>query len=255
MRTAVINQELRESYFATVQEIYEFYVDLLMQQHKQEPHKGFDALALQANERARARGLIDLLAESNVDIRAGVNVDLLDRERSLQKQISTKAESQVRLLSGKPAPERVAATTKELHDLTAEYAQVRAQIKMQSPRYAELTEPTHLTVRDIQQQVLDADTVLLEYSLGKDRGFLWLVGQRSVATFELPPRESIEKVARRAHELLRVSSQRQYKREAELVTLELSKLVLGPVVGQLETETVVGRRGWSTSICSLRGFV
>ncbi|HEY7786131.1 MAG TPA: CHAT domain-containing tetratricopeptide repeat protein [Pyrinomonadaceae bacterium] len=239
LRTAVINQELRESYFATVQDIYEFYVGLLMQQHKQEPDKGFDALALQANERARARGLIDLLAESNVDIRAGVNADLLDRERSLQKQISTKAETQVRLLSGKAAPERVAATTKELHNLTTEYAQVRAQIKMQSPRYAELTEPTQLTVRDIQQQVLDADTVLLEYSLGKDRSFLWLVGHRSVATFELPPRESIEKVAQRAHELLRVSNQRQHKREAELATLELSKLVLGPVVDKLEQKRLL----------------
>jgi CHAT domain-containing protein/tetratricopeptide (TPR) repeat protein len=233
LRTAVINQELRESYFASVQEIYEFYIDLLVELHKQQPARGFDALALQASERARARGLIDLLAESNVDIRAGMNADLLERERSLQKQITSKGESQIRLLSGKTTPERVAAATKELQDLTSEYAQVRAQIKMQSPRYAELTQPTQLNLKDIQEQVLDADTLLLEYSLGKDRSFLWLVGQSSIATFELPGRDSIEKLARRVHELLRVSNQRQRKREAELASRDLSNMLLGPVVNQL----------------------
>src|SRR5262249_16731120 len=53
VRASVVSKELRASYFATEQEIFEFYVDLLMQMHKQEPVIGHDAAALQASERAR----------------------------------------------------------------------------------------------------------------------------------------------------------------------------------------------------------
>lgn len=233
LRTNVINQELRDSYFASVQDIYEFHVDLLLRQHQQDPAKGFDALGLQANERARARGLLDMLAESRIDLRQGVDSSLLERERSLQRLINTKADNQVRLLSGKPPAERVAAAAKEIEVLTSEYAQVRAKIRAQSPRYAALTQPTELSLKDIQEQIVDSDTVLLEYALGKERSVLWAVTSNSLATFELPGRAKIEQTAERAIELLRVSHKRQHKREAELANRELSKILLGPAADRL----------------------
>lgn len=70
-----------------MQNYYEFYVDLLMQLHKQQPSQGYDALALQASERARARSLLELLAEANADIRQGVEPKLLAQERNLQQQL------------------------------------------------------------------------------------------------------------------------------------------------------------------------
>ncbi len=233
LRTNVINQELRDSYFASVQDVYEFHVDLLLRQHRQDPEKGFDALGFEANERARARGLLDMLAESRIDFRQGVDSALLERERSLQRLINSRADSQVRLLSGKPTAERVAAAAKEIEALTSEYAQVRAQIRAQSPRYAALTQPTQLSLKDIQEQIVDSETVLLEYALGKERSFLWAVTRNSLATFELPARAKIEQIAERAIELLRVSHQRQHKREAELANRELSKILLGPAADRL----------------------
>ena len=233
LRANVINQELRDSYFASVQDVYEFYVDLLLRQHQQEPEKGFDARGLQANERARARGLLDMLAESRIDLRQGVDSSLLERERSLQRLINTKADNQVRLLSGKPEPERVSAAAKEIEGLTSENAQVMAQIRAQSPRYAALTEPTQLSLKEIQEQIVDPDTMLLEYALGKERSFLWAVTQNSLATFELAARAKIEQTAQRAIELLRVSHKRQHKREAELANRELSKVLLGPAADRL----------------------
>src|SRR5262249_41240096 len=41
IRTDISNQELRASYFASRQEYYESYIDLLMEQHKQNPAAGF----------------------------------------------------------------------------------------------------------------------------------------------------------------------------------------------------------------------
>jgi tetratricopeptide (TPR) repeat protein len=55
LRTNITSPELRSSYFATMQEYYEFYIDLLMQLHKTNPNSGYDIKASEASERARTR--------------------------------------------------------------------------------------------------------------------------------------------------------------------------------------------------------
>ena len=50
------------------QEYYESYINILMEQHKQNPAAGFDAAAFAVSERARARSLLELLTESRIDI-------------------------------------------------------------------------------------------------------------------------------------------------------------------------------------------
>ena len=81
-RSKLISPDLRSRYFASVQEYYEFYIDLLMQQHLQQPDRGYDSLALAANEQAKARSLLDLLVESKIDIRQGVDPQLLEQALS-----------------------------------------------------------------------------------------------------------------------------------------------------------------------------
>lgn len=56
------------SYFASKQKYQEFYIDLLMQLHKQNPTQGYAVLALQASERSRARSLRALLNKSDRNI-------------------------------------------------------------------------------------------------------------------------------------------------------------------------------------------
>jgi tetratricopeptide (TPR) repeat protein len=90
LRTKIDSQQLRASYFASVQGYYELYIDLLMQLHKTNPSKGYDALALNASERARARNLLEILTEARADIRRGVDSKLAQQERTLQQQLNAK---------------------------------------------------------------------------------------------------------------------------------------------------------------------
>ena len=76
--------------------------------------EGFDAAALLASERGRARSLLELLGESGAEIRRGVDAALLERERELERLISAKAEQQTRLLSGKHTEAEASAASKEL---------------------------------------------------------------------------------------------------------------------------------------------
>ncbi|HWO01233.1 MAG TPA: CHAT domain-containing tetratricopeptide repeat protein [Blastocatellia bacterium] len=202
LRVRVRRQELRASYFATVQKYYDFYIDLLMRLHRLRGSAGNDALALQASERARARLLLDMLVEAHADIRQGVDPTLLERERSLQQLISAKAESQMRLLSGKHTDQQAARAASEVATLVTQYQEVETQIRQSSPRYAALTQPQPLGLKEIQQQVLDDETVLLEYALGEERSYLWVATSASLRSYELPKRAEIEKAARALYALL-----------------------------------------------------
>lgn len=228
MRSKFVGQQVRTSFSASTREYYDRYISLLMQMHQQEPLAGHDATAFGANERARARILLELLTESRADIRQGVDAALLERERSSQRQLNARSDRLTRLLAGKHTEEQAAAARKEVEGLLAAYQEIQAEIRAKSPGYAALTQPQPLSLKEIQQ-LLDRDTLLLEYALGEERSFLWAVTPTSIKSFELPKGSEIEAQARRVHELL-VSKTETLHPE---VLTGLSQTLLGPVADQL----------------------
>jgi CHAT domain-containing protein/tetratricopeptide (TPR) repeat protein len=202
LRAKVISQELRSSYFASVQDYYEFYKDLLMRLHKQHPKDGYDAAALLACERARARSLLELLAESQGEIRQGADAELVAREHTLQQQLNARAVEQLKLVAGKHTDEQAAALAKQVAELEGQLQEAQTQLRQKSPRYAALTQPQPLDLKGIQQQALDDDTILLEYALGEERSYLWMVTTGEIRSFELPKRAEIEAAAINLHNLL-----------------------------------------------------
>ncbi len=236
LRARIEVQDLRASYLATNQDFYEFYTDLLMAMRRNLPPKEaaeYEAAALEANERRLARSLLDSLTEARADIRQGVDPQLLAEERALRQRINAKETYRIQLLGGKHTHEQAAAVENELNDLGAQYQNLQARIRGASPRYAALTQPAPLNLKEIQRQALDDDTLLLEYALGRERSFLWAVTPNSFASYELPGKEAIETAAQRVYKFLNVSHQRQYRRGSELAAAELGRMLLGPVANQL----------------------
>lgn len=115
----------------------------------------------------------------------------------LRQSIADKAEQQTRLLSGRASEEQKLAVSKDIEALTTEYDQIQTRIRQTSPRYASLVQPSPLNVEAIQKQLLDENTLLLEYELGEQKSFVWAVTPDSVKAFELPSRAAIEQEARR----------------------------------------------------------
>jgi CHAT domain-containing protein/Tfp pilus assembly protein PilF len=227
-RTRVNVEDLRASYFATKQPSYEFYIDLLMQMHRSDSSKGFDAEALQAAERARARGLLDMLTEARVDLRRGIDDDLLARERNEQQRINKKEAERLSLAAQGTDKDKLALIDKELSSLLSDYRATQARIRSKSPSYAALVHPQPLDVNGVRSQILD-ETILLEYALGEKRSFLWCVTAHSLETFELPPRSEIEDLARRGYDALSRSHLRLHRFDADRLAHEMSRVLLGPV--------------------------
>lgn len=231
-RHDVANLQLRTSYLATVRDYYELNIDLLMQLHKQRPSDGLEAVALETSERARARSLLDLLGEAGVDTRQGVEPALLEQERSLRHLINAQAERQTQQLSGKLTPEQVAALAREIEATIAEYQDVQAKIRAASPRYAALTQPEPLSLKQIQEQVLDTETLLLEYAIGDKRSYLWAVTQTTLTGHELPGRAEIEAAARRFYDLAKDNTKGEALAQS---AARLSQMLLAPVADRLGT--------------------
>ena len=206
-RLRVTSPSLRASFFASARETLQLKIEVLMRMHAEQPAGGFDAAALQASERGRARSLLEMLGETGLEIRQGVDTSLLDRERDLERLISEKGQRQESLLSAKHTEAEVAVTENELNGLMVELEQLQSKIRESSPRYAALTQPAPLNLQQIQAQVLDPDTILLEYSLGARKSFLWAVTPESIHSFELPPQAEIESAAQRLRELLTARTQ------------------------------------------------
>ena len=250
VRTSLMSPESRAQHSSRFLVANKFYAEVLMRQHHAEPTKGFDARAFETSEFQRARSLLDLLAEARADIRQGVDPVLLQRERTVGEQLAEKA----RLLT-RAKPEQAAALRKEIGQLETEYERAQAAIRKASPHYAALTQPQPIKLNEIQAQ-LDADTVLLEYSLGEpdqEQSYLWAITRDSLTSYKLPKGEVIEKSAREVYELLtarstnkkgETASQRQTRisqAEAKLpaAALELSKTILAPVAAQLGKKRLV----------------
>src|ERR1043165_5596763 len=58
LRTQVASQQLRATFFASIQQYREFYIDLLMRLHQENPSQHLDAAAFNASETGRARSLL-----------------------------------------------------------------------------------------------------------------------------------------------------------------------------------------------------
>jgi CHAT domain-containing protein/tetratricopeptide (TPR) repeat protein len=246
LRIQIASPALRASYFASVHKHYELYILLLMEMERRDPGKGYASTALEASESARARALLETLMEAKVDFRQGADHDLLERERRLQQSLNAKAIYQMRLLSDDRTQDEREEIEREIRQLTNEYQEVQSLIRIRSPRYASLVQPQPLRLQDIQAELNDDNTLLLEFELGDEKSYLWAVTAHTIDSFELPERATIEKAAREVYQLLtarQINKDESFTDYQEQVleadsqywrkTTALSQMLLGQVAAQL----------------------
>ena len=231
LRGQVAGDRLRTAYFASWRDAYDLAVEALMELHRRQPDAGYDAHAFEISERSRARGLLDLLRQGHVEIRAGADPQLLDQERRLRAELAGKLQRETKLLSDNAPAGQIEEAHREAEALLAEYELLDSRLRGASSRYAGLTRPAEVRLAEVQK-LLDGETVLLEVALGEKRSYLWLVTPAAITSFELPAQEAIQEAAKRAYAGLSAPAPRDPgQRQADLA--ELSRLLLGPVAERL----------------------
>jgi CHAT domain-containing protein/Tfp pilus assembly protein PilF len=252
-RSAVTSGDLRASFFASKQQFYELEIDLLMQSYRQDRDQQSLILAFSVSEQRRARSLLDSLDSNRASIRGSASPELLARERELRARLSQKAENQIKLLSGNHTPEQAKVLAEEVESTNRDYEQLLAEIRITDPHYAGLTQSNPLSVKQLQKEVLDPDVLLLEYSLGKERSYLWAITSTEITGYELPRRAEIEDQTRNVYGLLTargrfVKFEKPDERQARIgkadadyiqASEQLSQMLLGPVAGNLKGRRIL----------------
>lgn len=218
----------RSTFLAARRGVYELHIELLMAHHRADPAAGYDRQAFAVSEGARSRMLLDILGE-------GTGLDTTARRhlRDAARRLAGRAELQMALLAGEHDEAEAEAADRDVYDALAELERRRAELRRDSPGYAELTRHETLDVAGAQK-LLDDETLLLEFVLGERRSFAWALSADAFTSFELPPRREIEALARTAHADLATLDLRTGRTSREART-RLGALLLAPVASRLRT--------------------
>ena len=252
LRTKMTSQQLRLNYFSAKHDYYGLYIDVMMRLYEQNRVEADVMAALLASERARARSLLDLLNEAQAEVRQGVEPELVAQEHRLEREINAHSATLIRLRNQKHVVDAV-VVEERLTALTEELERLQTKIRATSKSYAALKQPQPLTVKEIQQQLPDDNTLLLEFSLGEKRSYLWAVSRTAIRSYTLPKRVEIERAALELREVLTAyeppkpeedkiqylerlrKSETEYQRRAA----ELSRMIFGRAAAQFGTKKLV----------------
>ena len=227
LRTAFVTQNLRK--------FYELQTEIFLNLNDLNPGGEFALLALKAQERSRARTLLEVISETGVDVRGETNADLLRRERILLDEIGSHDEKLWR--SNLPPDEATRkAIEKEIRRLNDEYEGLQEEMRRANPAYAALSEPKIPDIKEIQEQILDGETALVEYALGERGSAVWIVTPDSVQVRRLKPKAQIDAAARKFYELLSQDSASVSpgsEKQIQAASANLQKMILAPLAGQL----------------------
>ena len=172
LRSAAERRDLRSSFLADHEDFYGFKIELLMEQRLIRPRSGYDLQAFQASERARARGLYDALADEGQDIDPPVKPELLAEHDQVQREINELDQQLRRTDLSREAKASLGARLRGLLDRDERLsARMRgANGWVGGPGFLPST-----SLWEIQNRILDRETVLVEYYLGEESSYAWVV--------------------------------------------------------------------------------
>jgi len=224
---------LQSGYFSQVGRSFDEMISVLGELHAADPARGHDRRAYDTAQMAKARSLLDLLAEAEVDLRVRAGGEYQEREAEILSGIAA-------LQSALPdAPADSAATmAAEIAGLESRLDLLETELREADPRYAELRYPRPCTLTRAQREVLHESELLLEYQLGLEDSHLFAVTRDGFRMIDLPARAVIEEQVRALLPMLRdynvTGAAAAYY---EPTARALARLLLDPVAGELAGAT------------------
>lgn len=226
MRRGMGRLELRSTFLAKKQDVYELAIDLALERHMAKPLEKHDETAFFYVELASARSFLEALSEPD---RRPARPPESDVQTALQR---AKLESLAR------TKESVEDSDSTKQDLDSLIDRVYEESFTSS-----LTQPEILSAEQTRE-LLDPETIFLEYHLGERYSAVWAISTSEISCHLLAPRDQIEKVARDFYNSVSAGGHPIRARDLEDLGKELSRLILAPVAARLDRpQIVIAARG------------
>jgi CHAT domain-containing protein/Flp pilus assembly protein TadD len=238
------NDNFRKTFRSKTYQRYDLYVKLLMNLHKNSPHQGFDKKAFIVFEKSRTRSMIEAL--SNVE-NNGVynrNSKLFKQKEKIIAQINLK-NNQLSELSDSSQNEKNRIKN-EIETLIFNYEQIKTELKKDGPFYSRINTNRNFNIESFQNEILDENSLLLEFFIGKQESYLWMIGKNSFEVKILPSYKNLKNPINEIIQLISAFNPNNYEtgedfqdnlgkinHQYEKETSYLSELLFGQISGQL----------------------
>ena len=248
----IANSNLKSSYLSNVFDRYKLLIDLLMKMQINSTANNYAVEALQIAEKSRARSLAENLSLDQAHFGKDADPETVKRQKEIGVLLNTKADKLTDLLSQNAEKSETDKISDEINELGNELENIKAKLKQQSPIYSAIKNPAPFDVAEFQDKILDENSLLLEFSFGKDESYLWLVGKNKFTSYILPPREQIENQIDKLRSLI---ASREMKKDEQIEeyqsrikvaedeykkqSRELSNVLFGQITGEITNKRLI----------------
>jgi tetratricopeptide (TPR) repeat protein len=189
-RRAVGNPDLQASTFAQLRKCHELYIELLMREHERDPSSSAAAQALEVSESGRALSLLDVLSirrRSSSPPQPSKPRELTEMQTAVDHAYDQRLRLILRGANRRELEVNEAALTEVIDTLE------RAEdARKATPSAYEMPSGTPLKVGEIVAASRSSHTTLVEYALGADHSYVWVVYDGKIESHVLPGRKIIE---------------------------------------------------------------
>lgn len=241
-------------------EVYESLIRVLM---KGKPD-GYESRALQYSERVKSRVFVEMLQTRGVRGKSESDRMALSKDREFKVKLTglKKLLTNMRSLGSRAPLSRLEEARNELDAASSDYESFLKDVKLQNAELASLLTADVPEIGKLQA-LIDPDITLLEYFIGKEKTYAWVLTREQVKMCEIPVAEKklVEIVNRvlchsmngkargyilrglvpvgpenEETEMDEVDKHRKNFMEA---TRELNDMLLGPLRGEIKTGKLI----------------
>ncbi len=164
--------------------LYETLIHRLLEMHQKEPSKGYDREAFNVAEKSKAMGLHTFLQESDVETTSQEDKFLLEQYEEIARNITR---IQIELQDQGLSSEKRMALLQALDKGDDEVRNFLFQVRRKNPGYSQIRYAQASNFVAVRQKLVDAETALLEFVIGEEQSFAFLIIRDRFVVAMLPP--------------------------------------------------------------------
>lgn len=229
IRADLLGKNSRSSYLSILKSYYELEIELLATLHEKYPHAGFSEQAWRRHEKIRARSLLENFLENGLNLNAIAPPEFFAKERELLEVIAAAEQKRAEAAKTRNLSAQKEAGS-ELQKSLENYQLMQEDVRRKNPQFSAVNQSKDFSFAEAQS-LLDRETAFVEFALGKQKNYVWLIRQGSVKLVELAAGDGINQAARAFYSALTARGAKN-----ENLTIEKSKLLSRQILQPLAAE-------------------
>ncbi len=188
IRSRIVIDSFKAGFVRDKLYVYESLINLLFKSNKK-PSDNKERI-FNIIEKAKARAFLESVGESQFNIREKLSSDLRQREIEITDEITTILHQ----LSGSGlSEEKRNKILEKYNQIENEYMLLISKMRTEIPEVANMIHPEPCHLDQVQQQLLDEKTAVIEYFLGEKQSYLFIVKKNDSYLYLLPTRSEIKR--------------------------------------------------------------